>query len=388
MRNFSRRILLAVTGVSPQIVTETLYALGQPAGSAQPSFIPTEVRLVTTQTGKRHAVEHLLDKGQLNALLHDYPQLGNPLFDESHIHVICDDEGRPLDDISSEAENIQAANTITQLMAQLTRDEDSALHVSLSGGRKTMGFYVGYAFSLFARPQDELSHVLVSSPFESEAQFFYPPAQPRMLTTRTGAQANTADARITLASIPVVRLRHGLPEQLQAGQASYSDTVEAIQTSFAPPHLRVDLRQKQIICGGQPVRLPDALFVWMAWWAQQTSQGQTQSWRSFSDEATLSEDLLKIYKRLPGHKAGNYERLAERIQGNNHELDDKKREILEESRQNFFQENNAKLKKSLEKQLGITTALHYIPHSYGKRPHTNHRLPLEPTQIELAGFPD
>ncbi|HNU20229.1 MAG TPA: CRISPR-associated ring nuclease, partial [Hydrogenophilus thermoluteolus] len=48
---FSRRILLAVSGLTPQIVTETLYALiHQP----QP-FVPTEIHLITTLEGAKRA---------------------------------------------------------------------------------------------------------------------------------------------------------------------------------------------------------------------------------------------------------------------------------------------------------------------------------------------
>lgn len=49
---FSRRILLAVTGLSPQVVTETLYALAVAQGRP---FVPTEVHLVTTAKGAEHA---------------------------------------------------------------------------------------------------------------------------------------------------------------------------------------------------------------------------------------------------------------------------------------------------------------------------------------------
>ena len=40
------RTLLCVTGLSPQVVTETLYAL---AVAQQPAWIPDEVHIVTTQ---------------------------------------------------------------------------------------------------------------------------------------------------------------------------------------------------------------------------------------------------------------------------------------------------------------------------------------------------
>lgn len=137
------------------------------------------------------------DGGYHHALLRDYPQLGNPVFDEAHIHTIHDAAGQPLADIRGFEENAAAADSITALMAQLTRDlQQAQLHVSIAGGRKTMGFYLGYAFSLFARPQDELSHVLVNSPFENHPDFFYPPATPRRLAyTRRPAHRHRRGTR-------------------------------------------------------------------------------------------------------------------------------------------------------------------------------------------------
>lgn len=48
--DFPRRVLLAVCGLSPQVLTETIYAL---AVKRKPLFIPTEIHLVTTQEGAR-----------------------------------------------------------------------------------------------------------------------------------------------------------------------------------------------------------------------------------------------------------------------------------------------------------------------------------------------
>lgn len=65
-----RRILLAVTGLTPQVVTETLYALA----TAETPFIPTEIHLVTTQTGAESARLNLLlpDTGWFHRLRADY----------------------------------------------------------------------------------------------------------------------------------------------------------------------------------------------------------------------------------------------------------------------------------------------------------------------------
>jgi len=54
---YPRRILLAVCGLSPQIVTETLYAL---ASAPDLPFVPTEVHLITTREGAQRAELSLL----------------------------------------------------------------------------------------------------------------------------------------------------------------------------------------------------------------------------------------------------------------------------------------------------------------------------------------
>ncbi len=361
-----RRILLAVTGLSPQILTETLYALGVAPGTGGPPFIPTEIHLLTTDSGARLARTALLhpDGGQFHALLADYPQLGRPAFDDGHIHLIRDAQGQPLADIRTPEENASAADTITALMAQFTRDAQAALHVSIAGGRKTMGFFLGYAFSLFARPQDELSHVLVSSPFESHPEFFYPPATPRRLATRDGHHIDTADATITLARIPVVRLRHGQPKALLDGQASFNDTVAAIQRSLAPPLLRIDVPARQVTCGGQAVQLPPALLAWLAWWAQQSLHGRgPQSWR-----AANAHEFLALYRGIVGVDAEAYEKAAVRL------ADGMEKE--------FFEQNNSKLERALKEQLGLA-ATPYLLATSGKRPHTARGLVLPAAAIAL-----
>lgn len=45
---YSRRILLCVSSLSPQIITETVYAL---AVVGEPRFVPTEIHLLTTADG-------------------------------------------------------------------------------------------------------------------------------------------------------------------------------------------------------------------------------------------------------------------------------------------------------------------------------------------------
>lgn len=196
---YPRRVLLAVCGLSPQIVTETIYAL---AADADHPFIPTEVHLVTTAEGARRAELALLsrDLGWFHKLQQDYALPGMQ-FDRHHIHVIPDRRGRAMEDIRTPGDNEAAADCLTEQVRRFTSDPNCALHVSIAGGRKTMGFYLGYALSLYGRAQDRLSHVLVSSPFESSWDFFYPTPYSRVLQTSDGKLADSAMAEITLGPV-------------------------------------------------------------------------------------------------------------------------------------------------------------------------------------------
>ena len=55
MNTYNKRILLSVTGMSPAVVTETLYALVTEKG-----FIPTEIQVITTVQGKNKLLDVLL----------------------------------------------------------------------------------------------------------------------------------------------------------------------------------------------------------------------------------------------------------------------------------------------------------------------------------------
>ena len=134
-----RRILLAVIGLSPQILTETVYALAVAPARPQRPFVPTEVRLITTNEGAERAKLSLLhpESGWFHRLRADYA-LPPIAFGPEYIQVLRDAAGRPLGDIRTPADNTRAADTILEVVRALTRNDDSALHVSIAGGRKTM----------------------------------------------------------------------------------------------------------------------------------------------------------------------------------------------------------------------------------------------------------
>lgn len=220
------RVLLCASGMSPAIITETLYAL---ITRPEP-FLPREVHIITTTTGKKEIERQLFQRrldtqGQaqptpVEALLADHWPVGvpRPRFGPDTLHLIDD-----FDDVNSIEANEAAGNCMFHTFLQLQRGQglqrDAAhaeqpvqIHASIAGGRKTMSFLMGHAFSLLAAPQDELSHVLVNSPFEFvQPTFYFKPktAHPVTHIDRTKNETttlSTADARIELGLIPALKL--------------------------------------------------------------------------------------------------------------------------------------------------------------------------------------
>lgn len=342
---YPRRILLAVCGLSPQIVTETIYAL---AANAQAPFVPTEVHLITTREGAQRAELSLLsdDLGWFHKLCADY-HLPGIHFSRKNIHVMRDAAERGMDDIRSIDNNRAAADFITARVREFSADPACALHVSIAGGRKTMGFYLGYALSLYGRPQDRLSHVLVSEPFENSIDFFYPTPYSRVLQTRDGRLADTAMAEVTLAEIPFVSLRHGLPQALLAGHASFSETVAAAQAALAPPQLVIDLANRRIRASAREVELPPAELALLAVFARRALAGDgplSAPTKGVPDKA-WAQRYLREYQGINGIMSGT---------------DATKAALQDGMDGDYFSQRKSKLERRLRAALGPAASLYRI----------------------------
>ena len=363
--SYGRRVLLAVCGLSPQVVTETLYALATAKATA---FVPTEVHLITTTEGARRAELSLLshDLGWFHKLCADY-QLEGIAFDASHIHVMQSASGQPMDDIRSEQDNRDAANFMTAQVRQITADAACALHVSIAGGRKTMGFYLGYALSLYGRSQDRLSHVLVSEPFESSWDFFYPTPASRTLKTKDGTLADTATAKVTLANIPFVSLRHATA--MVDGKASFDETVQAARASLAPPELLIDLARQRIHAAGKVINLPPAELALLAVFARRLKQGLAPVKAPPKDcgDPEWAASYLNEYRSIAGQLA---------------DIENTERALRHGMDGGYFSSRKSKLERRIKAALGPGAVAYQISDG-GKRPR-KYRLELPPEAVRFV----
>ena len=223
-----KHVLINVVGLSPQVITETLYCYWC---LASPPVPITEVFALTTLRGKQALEETLLgDNGKLKALCNDY-NLPPIHFDLANIHLLKGADGQPLEDVSSVADNEALADQLFAFVRRLAILTDICLHASIAGGRKTMGLYIGLAMQFYGRPGDTLSHVLVNPELENR-EFFYPPPNGADVVLNDGCTIPADEIRLELAEIPLLLVGEKIPFLKEHTDAGYTELIEIAQREY------------------------------------------------------------------------------------------------------------------------------------------------------------
>ncbi len=253
-------IYVFITGSTPQVITETIYALAM----KKPPVYPDGIFIVTTCKGKALAEKALFDRGILKKLTDEYDL---PPIDIKQISFIIpsDCSGNLLKDIRDESENEAMGDLITSFIRKMTKDPSYKLHCSIAGGRKTMSFYLGAALQLFGRPWDKLYHVLVTPEFESNPEFFYKPKRNRSIVVN-GKKLNTKDAEIVLAELPFIRLRSKVSLDGKGFKKLVEEGQKEIDMAMIQPELRIDFSGRTVNIGQKKIKLtPLHLMIYAAY---------------------------------------------------------------------------------------------------------------------------
>jgi CRISPR-associated protein (TIGR02584 family) len=137
-----KHILFSVAGMSPAIITETLFGLWESKVTGG------EIHLLTTSHGKTSMQVLLSEKGQIAAFNRMYKTSWE--IRSAWIETLRDPHSnQPLKDLRSFADNENAANAIVERVHHWTQQANIVLHASIADGRKTMGIYLYYTPSQF-----------------------------------------------------------------------------------------------------------------------------------------------------------------------------------------------------------------------------------------------
>jgi len=267
-------VLFAVTGMSPAVLTETVWALAHQS----PPVIPSRVVVLTTTIGRDAIVKALLTPTPAfgnrsvwsclrTAIETDGFDLSDRLRFGSTGQDICvftsaDSRGisHELADIATPGDNAAAADFILEHLRRFVEDPDVPVIASIAGGRKTMGALLFACMTLVGRETDRLTHVLVDPQCERTAQpgFFFP-GQPAILRTQEGKPVRLSRTPVTLSDIPFVPLRNRFRE-LENVPGTYLKMVQLYSRGLkhdveTPVQLQMDAAASTVVVDGISVVL-------------------------------------------------------------------------------------------------------------------------------------
>ncbi len=374
-----KRILLAVCGLTPQVITETLYALyfrGQ---------MPHAIRILTTRQGKAacHAALFHPADGAYYRFLQEYG-LDPAAIDFSPYHLLIprDASGRVPDDIVDEEENEYFLQLCMEQAFAATRHNDTQVFFSIAGGRKTMGACLSLAAQCYGRPQDRLFHVLVSAEFERNPDFFFPPRQSQEIILRD-AQGNpyrkeTRFAKVTLVTMPFFSIRN----YLTAGHLQHPKTPASLLLALvreAKPELTINLPAKTLSWKGVECDLMPTQLAIYTFFALHKQRAQC----NVADCAKCSECFLTLPEILSHGEA-----IADLYRKIDPERDhDAMRSTgIQALDAENFNAYKSKLRRRLERAFGPQEAARLAIISHGRRPNTRYGLALPRKQLRIL-FP-
>ena len=372
-----RNILLAVTGLSPQVVTETLYALNQMNRPVH------AIHIITTRPGKDRLLAELLDggRGPYYRYLDEYGVSPRGIdFGPGNIHVVRDDLGAEIEDIVDEGDNARILKKCMEVSFHHTRDPDAAVFFSIAGGRKTMGACLTLAAQMYGRSQDRLYHVLVTPEFESNRDFFYPPKQSRLIETKDKrgepSYKETRYARINLVHMPFFSIRSQLsPDVLDQPRDPATLMLSLIRE--APERLVVNLNEGKVMYRGAerdliPSRLAVyAFFALIKKSCPEPHQSCRTCDRCFIDIQTVMErqtEINNLYCRLSNGRP--LEEMSETG-------------ILGLSKANF-NSLKSQIKQNLTEAFGLPAIERLEIASVGKKPNTRFGIRMDRNVIEVV----
>ena len=285
---------LFVIGHSPAIILETL------AARSISQMLPKKIIVVTTESGHDMLQKHLFVNGGWSRFCEAWPEMADIDF---HATSILKPDG--VDDIRTEPENRAMTNLIFSTVHDGIEQSDF-VDASLAGGRKTMGYYLGLAMSLFAREQDKLTHVLVPPEWEHDKSFLFP-SQPQ------GKQ-------VTLIDVPFIRLKNHVKVSINRMDldALVASAQISVDMSVLEP-IFIYIKRRLIRYLGKEIVLPEREFSIYLFFAQQKLKACKHPEQSLCDTCSdcflsiddmdgRKEELMQIRGTFGGIYSGHYER--------------------------------------------------------------------------------
>lgn len=374
-----KKVLLAVCGLAPQVITETLYALHQQ------ERLPDVVRVLTSRRGLDacHAQLFAGGTGQFHQFLQDYAIDPESIdFSSQAILSVQNDQGKSIDDINDEEDNRCFLRACMQLAFAYSNDASNTIYYAIAGGRKTMGSCLALTAQLYARRQDRIFHTLVSPEFESSREFYYPPRPSRTITLFDQKQQpylkDTRYAQVQLIAMPFVPLRDKITSPLLQ-QAEMPSTLMMSLVQEEKPQLSIDLQNRKVVWKNREVDLSPVLLALYAFFAEQKKAATCQE----PSCSGCQQCYLSLQEILDDDNLGRIANIYQRIRPtcDFHSMSDTGINSL--SAENF-NSTRSKLNRRLEDAFGAYEKEIIQVASQGEKPGARYGLSIKNHQITLS----
>lgn len=307
--------LLAVCGLAPQVITETLYALNQQGMQVD------AIRILTTRPGKDACIGQLLraKDGEYYDYLQQYGYDPEKIdFAPRHVKSVLNEDGTEIHDIDTEEENERFLRLCMEETFKLTNDSQSRVFFSVAGGRKTMSSCLSLAAQCYARSQDRIYHVLVTpTEFLNCRDFFFPPKIPEMVDVKTAdempCKMETSLARLTLVPMPFFPLReHLTPDMLKRPESPSSLMLSLIRED--KHELTIDLSERKIVWKGKELDVSAArlaLYALLAYRKKEfdcnrsSCQECDECYLTFEQISEQQDKLTRLYAQMTTREIGD-----------------------------------------------------------------------------------
>jgi len=320
-----RHVLLAVCGKTAAVITEAFYYL-----RVMENIPVKKIVVVTTQLGKENLIRELLETHPNNArpvfdqLCLDYNfDRSSVHFDKDSIFVAKDQEDWPTEDAVEKADLGYFSDLINDIVLQLSQNLDNTIHACISGGRKTMSFYLGVSMMENCDPDDRIFSINVHRDYQKcIPKFYYPTvdSQKAKVEKLNGIKdLDFKEAKLIPTIIPFMKLKRILPldrelpydERVNLYQKTLNEPF-TLNKDFYPGLFPKDEKMQKILFRVQQVHPTETILLTgesgtgkevMAKFIHSTTVGSD---RPFLSMNLAGEDPGLINSKLFGHLKGSF----------------------------------------------------------------------------------
>lgn len=346
-----RVVLISVVGMSPAVVTESIWGLHQ----ERPELVPDEVVVYTTRLAWENLHKALFSGQEGASVWVDLQQkVGRNITLRKRIFE--DNQGGELPDIVTSADQELVADQLLRGIRELKNPQQGECRVvaSVAGGRKSMSALMYAAMSLGAEADDLITHVLADETATSCPAFFFPAQQQQELVNRKGEPFTAAKVQIDLAEIPFVPLAALVKNSDFKTSGGFRTLVKRARETVASLRpeeikIRVSMSECKVYINGQELLLNDRSYVLMSIMAVHATLG------NLSLTSSIALDILrdlKKKKKLPALVIEQFEANEKRYeQEENDRIGKLAKFYVFKEWETSFPDGFAKVKNSLNKTL-------------------------------------